>query len=709
MPGWGAPPEFPRRWILPLLLVLAVGFLLGLRPLADNNLDFHLNGGRWMLEHRAVPHEDPFTYGAQGRPDIDQRWLFQVVLYSLFRLVGYAGLSVVNALLALALLWLLALRMRRLGAGPAAATWVLLASAVAMHQRFLMRPENVSFIYLALLGLVLDGYLRNVPQSGAQPLPWRTAAKQLWSLPLIHLLWVNTEGLFVLGWALLGAYWVSSSLRRRGPDPALGVAAVASGLLCMANPYGLKGALYPFQLFGHFQSGDIARRHVGEIQPFWSVAGLPEDWIFVTLVVAFVFTGAASWRKRQPHEVILAVIFVFLALIGVRNVPLFVIVNGPLLAAWATGFARRIPPARLSPAFSRLGAPLAVAVAVAVLLRMFTGAFYRVPGLPENSVGAGLDTAVRPVAAAEFLRVNRLDGRILNSSNVGGWLEWALRRPVFIDMRLDTMGDDLFRTEVESWEDGGLERLIRRWQPDLVVFDHGGGAAGWIGQLHGRADWRLIHLDGYAAVYARRGFAPAWPALDVRTLPARWSFALATDAAAREILERPVPGSALRWLAGFVTRSLPPAPWLALARYCEKAGASAAAEIFYLEANARDPERSAEALPDLAAIYGSSGRPGLALASYARYLKYVPESPEGHNGMGMSKVMLGDLSGAERDFSRAIELDPAFEQALLNRGLLRLELNSPRGAADDFARALRLNPSSDQAREGLQASYRRLR
>lgn len=49
----------------------------------------------------------------------------------------------------------------------------------------------------------------------------------------------------------------------------------------------------------------------------------------------------------------------------------------------------------------------------------------------------------------------------------------------------------------------------------------------------------------------------------------------------------------------------------------------------------------------------------------------------------MLKTRLGDLEGAERDYTRAIELYPDFANAYLNRGALRYALHNPKAAKRD--------------------------
>src|SRR5450432_1073502 len=74
-----------RYWSLPLA---AGAFVIGLAPLADGDLWWHLAAGRELVRTRAFLMTDPFSAGAAGRPWVDVHWLFQLATYGLYALGG---------------------------------------------------------------------------------------------------------------------------------------------------------------------------------------------------------------------------------------------------------------------------------------------------------------------------------------------------------------------------------------------------------------------------------------------------------------------------------------------------------------------------------------------------------------------------------------------------------------------------------------------
>ena len=232
-----------------LLLLVVAAFLLGCLEMFDPDVWWHLRAGQWIWENRTVPSLDPFTFAAGDRPWVDLHWLFQVILAAAFAGGGVPGVILTTSTVcAIVLLVVLTLRDRRWPSPIVAACW--LPALLVMSARFSPRPEVFS-----LLGMAL--YLTLLLRTDVTP-------ELAWTLPLVQVIWVNTHGLFVLGPIILGAYMAErlTGFRHRFRDagPAgwpgerrwwihVGGAAAMVGIACLVNPYGLRGALFPLELF----------------------------------------------------------------------------------------------------------------------------------------------------------------------------------------------------------------------------------------------------------------------------------------------------------------------------------------------------------------------------------------------------------------------------------------------------------------------------
>ncbi|HZW29556.1 MAG TPA: hypothetical protein VFF52_02550 [Isosphaeraceae bacterium] len=251
--------------VLLLLMVLAA-FALGCQELYDPDVWWHVRAGQWIWEHRAVPTRDPFTFASADRPWVDLHWLFQVILAAAFAAGGVPGMILMaSAACAAVLLVVVTARDRRWPSWVVAACW--LPALVVMSTRFVPRPELVS-----LLGVAL--YLAVLLRTDGTP-------ALAWVLPVIQVFWVNAHGLFVLGPIILGVYLIDrlagSPRRHSAAHPEeppwgkrgwghIGGAAAAVGVACLANPYGLRGAIFPLELFAKITSwGGLYKSYISEI------------------------------------------------------------------------------------------------------------------------------------------------------------------------------------------------------------------------------------------------------------------------------------------------------------------------------------------------------------------------------------------------------------------------------------------------------------
>src|SRR6476620_6781638 len=81
---------------LPLLVgVLLIPAVLGSSQTIfnDGDVSWHIATGQWILDHRAIPHTDPFSYTWLGKPWVPIEWLAEVIYARAYRLAGYAGVA----------------------------------------------------------------------------------------------------------------------------------------------------------------------------------------------------------------------------------------------------------------------------------------------------------------------------------------------------------------------------------------------------------------------------------------------------------------------------------------------------------------------------------------------------------------------------------------------------------------------------------------
>ncbi|MEI6172206.1 MAG: hypothetical protein WCR01_00540 [Bacteroidota bacterium] len=637
------------KWIWPLLLVSLLVFILSLRQLSDPDLGFHLKYGKWIVDHQRVPVSDLSTYTVPQHPYIDLHWMFQVVLYGVFRLTGYPGISLFICLLSLLLSLLLLFRQQISGIPVPVTCTMLLITFLIIDPRIAPRPEMFTFLFLSLLIFILDLY-----HAGRKNL--------LFLLPLIMLFWCNMHALFILGIITVSVYFLSTLIRDRKADKTLLSWAVVSVCICFINPYGVKGFTLPVELLTRFNPNNIYNQHIQEFMPFFAHKYFVlRDYLFIMLLgLTLVFT-ALTYKNRKFHEFILLALFGFLSIGSIRNIPLFVLVAMPIVSQEISELTGRIGLWRDK--VERIFYMLLIIIPLFFIPRILTNAFYMWNN-SFNKTGMGINSSHQPLNASAFLLEKHLDGRILNSIGFGGWLSWTLPQPVFIDGRLEVIQEPLYQEVTKSW-DGRLPEMIGKYHPRLIVYNYLKYYP-WTLQLKNMKDWRLIYADGIAAVFAHRDYACEIPELVVSNL----SLSRMAD----------IDKSMNDWLQGFYR----PANYPSI-------------DLIHLSLLSLQLDKGAQGKTDAekaVAFFNSANKKYSdgnfhgALADYDTAILLRPGYSKAYNNRGILRASaFSDYPGAIADFNKAINLNPHYGDAYLGRGTSNFLLKNLHEACNDWATA----------------------
>src|SRR6478672_11701894 len=156
----------------------------------DGDVSWHIATGQWILDHRAIPQADPFSFTWAGKPWVPIEWLAEVFYASAYRLAGYSGVAALVTAVLIALHSIVFLNARR---------WIrsalvpVVAMDFAIIPMLLARPHVLTWPLLALWVWIL---VRAREDDRAPPL---IAA-------LLMALWANLHGGFVFGLAIAAAF-----------------------------------------------------------------------------------------------------------------------------------------------------------------------------------------------------------------------------------------------------------------------------------------------------------------------------------------------------------------------------------------------------------------------------------------------------------------------------------------------------------------------
>jgi tetratricopeptide (TPR) repeat protein len=611
-------PPWKNPWFYSLLSCFLLLVLLSARLIGEPDLGFHLRGGQWMVQNHRFFSTDVYTYTLSGHPYLDIHWLYQILLYITYWMGGYPFLTVLNMVFLLAVFILIFQRLLLTGAPLGVCVLLLAAVLVASETRFKVRPENLSWLLMSLTLWVLD-------------LRARQKRDLLFLLPPIHLAWANIEGLFGVGWALMGTYLLGGFFHSRRLDSKLLKASALSVAACFINPNFERGAFYPLSHLFMLGTSNAFHQNIGELSPTWSLAVnddrlfLPEIPLLAYKAFSFflLFLLLATFRKRKLHEILLALSFFYLSTTAYRNIPLFMLVAVPIAAAcwqdiqweWLQKFQRT---------FLEKPAPAWAFTLCALLfcMRVSTNAYYLSDRRPER-FGLGLNPEKQPVEATQFLADNRLNGRILNQDMLGGWLDWKGPQQVFVDGRLEVTGEDFYDEYLTAYH-GGLGWLAQKYGADIIFF--GPSYCNWAVELGKAPDWRLVYLDNFIAIYLRKSYAPQVPTLGADHLRTQWGIPPTLTADASSLLQAPSPSRLGNWVEGLYRPQAYPKGLYDTALYFVQSGNPSPAESFLLQAIRQSGGSYWEFYFRLAKIYFAEKQYAKARLCLEKVLEAVPHN-----------------------------------------------------------------------------------
>jgi len=235
---------FKTKWIIPFILLVLLVSALSLKLLSDQDTGFHLKAGKWIIENLSFPQKDTFTYTVNNNDYIDLHWLFQITIYGIYKIFSYEGLSFFVMLLSLLLLFLLLLRNQINKIPINISCIVMLFGFLIIESRLMLRPEMLTFIYITGMLIILELF-------------YKLQKKVLYLLPIIMLLWCNTQGLFILGIIIMGSYFISLLWKEKKINKKFLFWIIISVLACLINPYFIKGFVFPLELLTRFDNNNI--------------------------------------------------------------------------------------------------------------------------------------------------------------------------------------------------------------------------------------------------------------------------------------------------------------------------------------------------------------------------------------------------------------------------------------------------------------------
>jgi hypothetical protein len=443
----------------------------------DGDIGRHITIGRYIIDHWKIPLTDVFSHTMQGQPLVPHEWLAQLFFGVTHQVAGLNGIVLLTSVI-IALTFTLTFReMQKQGVFRLVAALITVLAAFASSLHWLTRPHIFTFLFVALWTYQLEN-----------------KSAKWWQFPLIMLIWANTHGAFIAGFAVWLAFfagWLWNYILK-GETKSMGLRLLTIGITSLAvtliNPVGWK--LWNTSV-GYFGSQFLIDRTIEYQSPDFHISS---TWPFLLLLILF-FMAHGFKGKLKMHETLLLAGWGALSLYNARNIPIFAIVTVPSLGKMIQENIKNLPFAlRFEQNFENIEKGmrgyLFNIIAVGLLL---VSAFQN----PSNRFNSG----VFPVDAVHWLTENPPKGKMFNFFSWGGYMLYRLwpEQQVFIDGQTDFYGEALSREyiQVESLQPG-WEEVLTKYQVDWVIMPVGQPLPDELLRM----GWELLYQDETTVVLA---------------------------------------------------------------------------------------------------------------------------------------------------------------------------------------------------------------
>jgi len=296
----------------------------------DPGVGWHLDSGKWMVEHRAIPKNDPFLSSLTPRPWISDQWLSDLIIYNLFQWGSWPILyNFIGTIFVLTFFILVLPAVSSLSGSYIAAAYATFFTFKIAQIHFILRPVVFPFLYFAITFYSLLCWYRG--KSNKTP----------WYLILVMLLWTNLHPSFVIGLFLMALFVLakfidafvdanSNTLSCKSVWPKIKIPFylfLLASLVTLINPYGIE--LHKSVLSLGESKFFMNLNEEWTSPNFDELSGTIFGSILLYIILGLFLGGKPKWRAFEP---LVLIIFTWFSLKAVRFFPYFGIVASLCMA-----------------------------------------------------------------------------------------------------------------------------------------------------------------------------------------------------------------------------------------------------------------------------------------------------------------------------------------------------------------------------------------
>lgn len=491
-------PSSPRDWIsntidrIGSILLLLTVLLTTISPYSDFDWGWHYRYGEYFFKTFRVLRADPFSWTLPGYIWTNHSWLYDPILYLLYKAGGFTLLSLAGALVTTAIFVILLSPFRL----PLWAKAVLAYVYIHIEQLGFeqgLRSQLVSLLFLSALMALLIRFQKT------HRLPKL--------LPLLFLLWANFHGMFVLGLLTLTTFLVTDHvvLWRQRPGKATHRDHHATNLKWNIAVFAITISVTLLNPFTYRVYAE-ALRHSSNPWLHYVIEWLPLNGcgscyipILVGLII-FLFTGTVmTWNSQYVPFIITTTVFFIMTLSARRYITIGTITALPFTALMLERLPWQLPKIKILPYVVCI--VLLIVSEIATHRVVYTSNIFHYT-LEDYCVNSNKCS----VRLSEFLKQEPPQGKGFNFYDWGGFfIGTGVPLKVFIDGRMHLWGREGYMPFADYipmyyW---GNKDIFNRYNFPWVIVRNDSQLVEKLQSTQEFGTWKLRYSDAQSSYFIR--------------------------------------------------------------------------------------------------------------------------------------------------------------------------------------------------------------
>lgn len=477
-----------------LILFLQLSLNVGNRLLVDGDTGIHIRMGSIILEERALPSFDHFSYGSPPHSWSTHEWLSQVIMSVVHDSFGLTGIVIFFITLISFTYSLFFVFMRHNKDNILMDILLFLIVILSSQISWTARPHIFSILFSTIVLRILNTF----QYSERSHLYW---------LPLITLFWVNLHGGFIVSILLISIFLVGNLFNgfiSKGVEKevhwkagrSLFLTLLACLLASLVNPSGYHAITIPFQVVSDQLLMD-------NVQEFLS-PNFHKPIFYKYLLMLMIAVLSVSRMRLDAIELSLILVFTYMSLYSARHIALFAVIAAPIMSKYMdlnrNEFLRGLSPAysrrssSVADIDARSGGYLWPVAAVLVIIVMASRGDTSFKFEEKN---------LKPMSAVEFLKKERLEGNMFNLDEFGDYMIYALypQHKVFIDSRHEIYMRERFQDYLDVISlKPGWDKILDKYDINWIIFNKDSFLSRFLSNSEA---WKPIYSDPMASIFVK--------------------------------------------------------------------------------------------------------------------------------------------------------------------------------------------------------------